>query len=498
MIDVNDNNDRDLSRTQNITPASSTPATTLTKEQLLQHIMSGVQKVNFREKAGVDSDARITPTAYKVIAINEVLKIAAEMGFNLCKKNDICYAFNGAYWVSLHPDDDMKLFFGDCVLKMGVPFVTAHNVDFRKQLYEQFLSAATLRTQEVDPNIILINLKNGTFEFTRDGFRLREFRPEDFLTYQLPFPYDPEAVAPMFEAYLNRVLPSRECQMQLQEYSGYLFSKGLKLEKVLLLYGTGANGKSVFFEILTALLGSENCCSYSLQMLASANNAYYRAQLENKLVNYASEVSNKFDTGILKQIASGEPIEARHPYGRPFMLKNYAKLIFNVNELPYGVEHTKGFFRRFLVIPFSVTIPEDEQDVMLAPNIITHELPGVLNWALEGLTRIVQQKCFTESVASNAAIKEYETDSNSVALFIDEMGYQASDEAVISLHALFKEYQNFCKNDGYRAVSKKVFARRLKHLKIEFIRRNAGMFVCVEKRPNNPEGSEGGVASVDQ
>ena len=157
------------------------------------------------------------------------------------------------------------------------------------------------------------------------------------------------------------------------------------------MYGTGANGKSVFFEVVQALLGSDNVSSYSLQSLTN-DNGYFRAKLANKLVNYASEINGNLETSIFKQMVSGEPVEARLPYGQPFTLTQYAKLIFNCNELPKDVEHTNAYFRRFLIVPFDVTIPPDEQDKTLHTKIIDNELSGVFNWVLEGLDRLLKQK----------------------------------------------------------------------------------------------------------
>ena len=113
-----------------------------------------------------------------------------------------------------------------------------------------------------------------------------------------------------------------------------------------MLHGTGANGKSVFFEVVSALLGTNNVSNYSLQSLTN-DNGYFRARLANKLVNYASEINGKLEASIFKQLVSGEPVEARLPYGQPFVLRDYAKMIFNINQLPKDVEHTNAFFRRF-------------------------------------------------------------------------------------------------------------------------------------------------------
>lgn len=98
----------------------------------------------------------------------------------------------------------------------------------------------------------MINLQNGTFEISSQGTKLRPFDRSDFITYQLPFEFNPQAKAPLFEAYLNKVLPDKERQRALAEYLGYIFikhgSNALKEEKALILYGTGANGKSVFLK----------------------------------------------------------------------------------------------------------------------------------------------------------------------------------------------------------------------------------------------------------
>lgn len=135
--------------------------------------------------------------------------------------------------------------------------ITANYHKFKAELYKQFLSVAHLPKPETENNTVLINLRNGTFEITKDEIRLRDFRRADFLTYQLGFGYDKTATYPKWQAFLNEVLPGISRQNLLAEYIGYVFARHLKLEKTLILYGTGANGKSVIFEVINALLGKE-------------------------------------------------------------------------------------------------------------------------------------------------------------------------------------------------------------------------------------------------
>ncbi len=158
--------------------------------------------------------------------------------------------YNGNFWSEIDKETIQK-FLGDAAEAMGVPRFTARFYLFKEKLFKQFLSDAFLPTPEISKGKVLINLMNGTFEVSPKGTKLRSFDPSDFITYQLQFEYEPAATAPLFKAYLDRVLPDQDSQRVLGEYLGYVFikheSKVLKLEKVLLLYGSGANGKSVFF-----------------------------------------------------------------------------------------------------------------------------------------------------------------------------------------------------------------------------------------------------------
>ena len=281
---------------------------------------------------------------------------------------------------------------------------------------------------------------------------------------------------------MNKVLPDLSLQKVLAEYIAYLFvsTKKLKLEKTLLLFGQGANGKSVFFEIVSALLGEENISSFSLQSLTDGA-GYYRAKLGDKLANYSSEINGNLEASLFKQLVSGEPVEARLPYGEPFTLTNYAKLIFNCNELPKDVEHSNAFFRRFLIVPFNITIPEAEQDKELAKKIIQAELSGVFNWVLEGMKRLLSQKNFTESEIVRNQVEEYKRQSDNVSLYLEEHNYNISVSETIAFKVLYGEYRDYCRDCGYHCCTKRTFGERLRNLGYTLERKAAGMVIYIEK-----------------
>jgi putative DNA primase/helicase len=300
------------------------------------------------------------------------------------------------------------------------------------------------------------------------------------MRYRLPFAYDPKATAPKFQAFLNRVLPEKDKQEVLCEYLGYIFisTRRLKLEKVLFLFGTGANGKSVIYDIIRALLGNQNTSEYSLQTLTDAK-GYERAQIADKLVNYATEINGKLESSKFKSLASGEPMEARLPYRDPFIIEDYAKLIFNTNELPKDVEFTHGFFRRFLIIPFEVTIPEKEQKKGLANEIIKDELPGVFNWILTGLNRLLTNERFSESPSIDKALEEFRTESDTVKRFLEEFEYFPDPDKKILLKDLYPQYKNFAFEDGNKVLAKSNFKKRLELNKIQVKRESEGIQVYV-------------------
>ncbi|AEL26101.1 DNA primase family protein [Cyclobacterium marinum] len=403
---------------------------------------------------------------YLVLSIENILLFAEKNRWGLCKNHDFIYLYNGIFWTEIDKETFQK-FLGEAAEQIGVAKFSARYYQFREQLFKQFLATAFLPTPESNKDTVLINLLNGTFEISPQGTKLRPFDRLDFLTYQLPFEYNLKAKAPLFEAYLNRVLPDKERQRVLAEYLGFVFikhgSNSLKEEKALILYGSGANGKSVFFEIVTAMFGRDNVSNYSLHSLTEEK-GFYRAKIGNKLVNYASEISGKLEASLFKNMVSGEPVEACLKYGQPFTMTEYAKFIFNCNELPKDVEHTNAYFRRFLIIPFDVTIPPPEQDKNLHTKIIDNELSGVFNWVLQGLNRLLEQKRFSDCEAAQQAIEQYKMESNSVQMFLNENQYKGSPKNFKLIKDLYLEYRIFCNDDGMIPFKKSNFIKQLRVL----------------------------------
>lgn len=273
------------------------------------------------------------------------------------------------------------------------------------------------------------------------------------------------------------VLPDTDRQKVLAEFLGYIFIsiRRLKAEKALLLYGTGANGKSVVYEVIYSLLGGyENVTGYSFDTLTNVEKGgAQRAVIADKLLNYGSEISSRLDPNMVKAMISGEPVEARPLYQAPFMIEDYAKFIFNCNELPKDTEQTHAFFRRFLIIPFDITIPEERQDRQLPQRIIKTELSGIFNWVMQGLNRLLEHNAFTDCEAVRKQLDRYRQESDSVQMFLEDRGYVPSPEYSLLLKEVYIDYRSFCLEDGFKPVNKTNFKKRLE-----------GIGILVEGRKN--------------
>lgn len=430
----------------------------LAHSDILDAILKTLEPIDFRRIAGLKTDDPMPPQKHiLVMCVNELLEKAKNQKFDLARKDDFIFAYNGAFWKELDREV-IKDFLGKAAAKLSVHSLEAQHYKFKNEFYTQFLSAAYFKPIEPRNDAVLINLQNGTVDITKKSQKVRNFSPADFLTYQLPFEFDVNAECPIFQAYLDKVLPEIELQEIIAEFFGYVFTKGLKMEKALLLYGFGANGKSVLFDIMNAIYGKGNISNFSLSNLLEEHN---RALIAHKLLNYGSEINATKTRDEFKNLVSTEPIQARLKYGNSFVMENYAKLAFNCNELPKDFDHSNAYFRRLLIIPFLATIPEAEQDKTLAQKIIKTELPGIFNWILEGLRRLLKTEKFTSSKTVNDLLESYKRESDSVAMFIAESSYVPDARAFQLLKDLYAEYRVFCVEDGASPLKKSNFRRRL-------------------------------------
>lgn len=403
----------------------------------------------------------ITPDVESVMVANQVKEKLMELGYDIWfSEAGQCFVYNGTCWEPVR-QVDIKHFLTDSYNKMGIGKYQSQTVAAAKRLHDQAAYTLYRPLPKREKGVSKINALNETLVIKDGTVSTKPHEADDFMFYQLPYEYDPAATCPGFQKFLDEVIPN-DIQLVVQEFIGCCLDNSLKLEKALICVGTGSNGKSVFFEVVTYVLGEENVTNFNINSLCEDKSST-RIMIENKLLNYSSDFNGKiWSNGIFKQLVSREPVEAKRLYSDPEIIRNYARLAFNTNAMPASSDTSAGFRRRLLPVCFDVKISPDKADPMLAKKLKS-EAPGILNWAIEGLKRYVANGYkLSKSKTLEAKEKEYLEETESVFMFLDRNNYIPSDTMKRKLSDLHDEYKRFCNDHDLKAEVKSEFKSRLK------------------------------------
>ena len=367
--------------------------------------------------------------------------------------------FTGSHWEDIEPQQ-WRDFVALCAELCGVTESQRMDHKFMSHLTEGLAcNLAKSRKQRIPDGEVWLNVRNGTLVVKKDGTaELRAHRKEDLFTYTLGYVYDPQAECPTWHEFLDRVLPEAESQQVLREFVDYCLMKAHSLEKMLMLYGAGLNGKSVTLEIIEYLLGSNNVSYLSLSDLT--NDEVKRAGIEGKKLNISHESGKDVNPNVLKQLTSGERVLIKHLYVDPRETNNYGKFIAAFNQLPKA-ENTFGFFRRLIILPYEVTIPKEEIDRQLTSKLKA-EVSGILNWVLEALPALLTRGEFTVSEKCEKALDQYRLQSDNVRLFFNECCEPS--EYTTEASEVYKAYKNYCQDSSLKPLGKQRFYERLESL----------------------------------
>ena len=433
----------------------------------LRRIADGVVSKEADIQTLMDATKGKCQVALREIVVREVKRSAD--GLLWCreyierlKSDQQVNVFTGSHWQAVEPQQ-WKDFVAQCAKQCGVPEQMLMNLVFMKALIEGLaFNLAEYRKQMIPDGEVWLNVSNGTLVITSDGsVTLRNHDKADLFFYCLGYCYDSQAECPLWQQFLDRVLPSADAQLLLAEFIGYCLMPGHELEKMLLLYGEGLNGKSVTLEVVESLLGSVNVSYLSLADLT--NDDVKRAGIEGKMLNISHESGKDVNPNVLKQLTSGERVLIKHLYRDPRETNDYGKLMAAFNILPRA-ENTFGFFRRLLILAYQVTIPKEEIDRQLASKL-KGELPGILRWVLNALPALMTRREFSPCESSDKALEQYRLQSDNVRLFLNE-ACEAS-EYTTQASELYTAYRNYCFSSSLKPTGKKKFYDRLESLGYE-------------------------------
>lgn len=248
-------------------------------------------------------------------------------------------------------------------------------------------------------------------------------RPQ-VITKLVPAAYDPHATCPQFDAFLRRVQPDQEMRLFLQRWWG-LSMTALPVQKFVFQYGKGANGKSVLSDLMNRILG-DYATTVKIKSLTGRNNKSgadatpdlmplvgARAALASE-----PEEGDRLQEGMIKEMTGGEPILVRQLHSDFIEVRPHFKLTISGNHKPDIRGTDDGIWRRVLLVPFDVQIPENERDEKLIDKL-WEERAGILNWLIEGLMTFLEGG-LQEPDQVLEATQEYRADSDPIGTFLGE------------------------------------------------------------------------------
>ena len=242
--------------------------------------------------------------------------------------------------------------------------------------------AATVEQWDRDPWLLntpgsVIDLKNGT---------IRPANPDDYMTKITAVA--PDGDCPQWRAFIRRVTGGDDkLASLLARVAGYALTGSTQEHALFFIYGLGANGKSVFLNTVSNIIGDYHCTA-PIETFTESGSDRHPTELAmlrgaRMVTAIETEEGRRWAKSRIKALTGGDKISARFMRQDFFQFVAQFKLIIAGNHKPGLRSVDEAIRRRFNLIPFSVTIPKEERDPELAEKF-KPEWPGILKWMIDG------------------------------------------------------------------------------------------------------------------
>jgi putative DNA primase/helicase len=428
---------------------------------------------------GQDEDVSDLTDREKAAAVWELIGAGAEYHIRVRRDNGSLWAYDGGVW---KPE-------GERALRHAARQALGSMNYGANVLTELKAQARSDPRVEVEPDDFglatgTVAVENGLLylDAAADGAgtdAIRDLRPDDYALTRLPVKYDPSAPFDKWDTLVDEWAEDGRADA-LQEYVGYCLHIGaMPIHRALLLVGSGANGKGTFLSVVRALLGRENTSSIELQTLANERDAV--ADFYGSIANIDDDLSARqlgAGLGMFKKLVAGDRVRARRLYEDGFEFDATGKHLYAANEVP-DVDIPDGdeaFWRRWLLVEFPNHYPPSERDPGLRDRLTEPDrLSGVLNWAIEGWARLLDQSHFTnEEQHAHGKRERWQAWGESADKFISECVEYDPDAPRLSTQDAHRRYAAWCRENNEDPVGQRQFTNTLKEEDVGYGRHRIG------------------------
>lgn len=346
-----------------------------------------------------------------------------------------------------------------------------------KNIVELARSQVVVNQEALDSSQFLFGVQNGLVDLHTGQFREHP-EASSYMTMQGRVAYQEKTGCPLWKSFLDTCTQGdKELQVYLQKVVGYAMTGSTQEQVFFFLYGMGANGKSTFMNVVQRLLGSyQRSIPSSVLMVkkyGSSGASPELAMLRGCRATIASELEEgeRLSESLVKTMTGGDVIPARHLYSEYFEFKAQFKVFMIGNHRPHIMGGDHGIWRRIRLIPFNHSVPLEQRDPHLEAKLLA-ELPGILNWAIEGCL-----KWQAEGLGLPGCVKretdEYRDSEDIMKRFISDRCTLDAGKAELQ-KTLYDVYRRWAEDNNEWKMSNKAFGNKLKEQGLRVERSNRG------------------------
>jgi len=372
---------------------------------------------------------------------------------------------DGAYEIDADIDEKIRNYVASGGVSPSQELINTVKYNLRGPIYfleKRVLNTWRTDTVNIDTPVTAITMMNGILSFDDAGnTKFSAPTPDFFSVTKLPYKYDPKAICPLWEVFIEQVTNGDRALMDLlQQWTGYLFTPTNKHQVFLMCLGEAGMGKGTFVNVLMELVGKNNCSGISLR---SFTNRFALYGTYGKLLNVAADVEEELNPkteGLIKEWTGEDLLTFEQKYGKTFYAKATAKLMMSANSFPAFTDKSGGTWRRLLLAPFDRSnkgfIDPDLRDKFRG------EMPGIFNWAMQGLAELKKNNKFTLPGNSKQIQEALQKEANPAGMFLRDnyVFYESSNTGAGSLD-MYTAYVHWCGGHGYNHLSDKNFGKEV-------------------------------------
>ena len=356
----------------------------------------------------------------------------------------------------------------------------------KKNITNELMHRQPVTPDDFDKDNMLLNVANGYIDLTS-----RELYPHDItqMFSQIANTDYSEKMQPaVWLDFLNDIFDgNKEVIRYIQKALGYSLTGSTREQVMFILHGKGRNGKSIFVETIAEILGdySNNMQAKSLMVKKNDNVNTDIARLSKARFVTSSEPNEgfRFDEGLIKQITGGDKVTARFLYAEEFEYTPKFKIWVSTNHKPIIRGTDDGIWRRLVLIPFEVQIPEEKVDKDLKYKLL-REAPAILNWMTEGAYMWMQEGLEMPDKLKDAS-QSYRTEMDVVEQFIEEKCNRMKGARETG-KKLYDEYKVWADENNEYKMDKNKFGKKMKE-KFESKKMNNGVnYIGIELKEMYP------------